>query len=69
MNAMTTTINIQTADPMISELLTAKGMSGMLNTIWLILCAMIFGGAMESAGLLRIIAEKLFNTHIQPDRW
>lgn len=59
MNAMTTTINIQTADPMISELLTAKGMSGMLNTIWLILCAMIFGGAMESAGLLRIIAEKI----------
>ncbi|GIL23374.1 MAG: sodium:proton antiporter [Bacteroidota bacterium] len=59
MNAMTTTINIQTADPMISELLTAKGMSGMLNTIWLILCAMIFGGAMESAGLLKIIAEKI----------
>ncbi len=59
MNAMTTTINIQTADPMISELLTAKGMSGMLNTIWLILCAMIFGGAMESAGLLKIIAEEI----------
>jgi Na+:H+ antiporter, NhaC family len=59
MNAMTTTINIQTADPMISELLTAKGMSGMLNTIWLILCAMIFGGVMESAGLLKIIAEKI----------
>ncbi|MBX2896426.1 MAG: Na+/H+ antiporter NhaC [Cyclobacteriaceae bacterium] len=59
MNAMTTTIHIQTADPMISELLTAKGMSGMLNTIWLILCAMIFGGVMESAGLLKIIAEKI----------
>lgn len=59
MNSMTTTINIQTADPMISELLTAKGMSGMLNTIWLILCAMIFGGVMESAGLLKIIAEKI----------
>ena len=59
MNAMTTTINIQTADPMISELLTSKGMSGMLNTIWLILCAMIFGGVMESAGLLKIIAERI----------
>jgi NhaC family Na+:H+ antiporter len=59
MNSMTTTINIQTADPMISELLTAKGMSGMLNTIWLILCAMIFGGVMESAGLLKIIAEEI----------
>lgn len=59
MNAMTTTINIQTNDPMITELLTAKGMSGMLNTIWLILCAMIFGGVMESAGLLKVIAERI----------
>lgn len=59
MNAMTTTINIQTNDPMITELLTAKGMSGMLNTIWLILCAMIFGGVMESSGLLRVIAERI----------
>lgn len=59
MNAMTTSIKIQTSDPMITELLTAKGMSGMLNTIWLILCAMIFGGVMESAGLLKVIAEKI----------
>ena len=59
MNAMTTQINIQTNDPMITELLTTKGMSGMLNTIWLILCAMIFGGVMESSGLLKVIAEKI----------
>ena len=59
MNAMTTSIQIQTSDPMITELLTAKGMSGMLNTIWLIICAMIFGGVMESADLLKVIAEKI----------
>lgn len=59
MNAMTTSINVQTSDPMISELLSAKGMSGMLNTIWLILCAMIFGGVMESCGLLKVIAEQI----------
>ena len=59
MNAMITTINIQTSDPMITDLLTAKGMGGMLNTIWLILCAMIFGGVMESSGLLKVIAEKI----------
>lgn len=59
MNAMTTTISIQTDDAMISELLKAKGMSGMLNTIWLILCAMIFGGVMESCGLLNKIAAKI----------
>jgi Na+:H+ antiporter, NhaC family len=56
MNAMTTTIGITTDDAMISDLLVAKGMSGMLNTIWLILCAMIFGGVMESSGLLHRIA-------------
>ncbi|MBS1544499.1 MAG: Na+/H+ antiporter NhaC [Bacteroidetes bacterium] len=59
MRAMTTTINIQTDNAMISELLTARGMSGMLNTIWLIICAMVFGGAMESSGLLHRIAEEI----------
>ncbi len=59
MKAMTTTINIQTDNKMISDLLTARGMSGMLNTIWLILCAMIFGGVMESSGLLHRIAEEI----------
>jgi len=38
-----------------SNLLKAGGMNGMLNTVWLILCAMIFGGAMQAAGLLRRI--------------
>lgn len=59
MNSLTTTINIQTDNKMISDLLTARGMSGMLNTIWLILCAMIFGGVMESSGLLHRIAEEI----------
>jgi NhaC family Na+:H+ antiporter len=34
-------------------------MYGMMNTIWLIVCAMTFGGVMESSGLLRKIAEKI----------
>ena len=59
MKAMTTTIHIETDNQMISDLLTARGMSGMLNTIWLILCAMIFGGVMESSGLLHRIAEEI----------
>ncbi|HRI80004.1 MAG TPA: Na+/H+ antiporter NhaC [Cyclobacteriaceae bacterium] len=59
MRAMTTTVNIQTDHAMITELLTARGMSGMLNTIWLILCAMVFGGVMESSGLLHRIAEEI----------
>jgi NhaC family Na+:H+ antiporter len=59
MKALTTTINIQTDNKMISDLLTARGMSGMLNTIWLILTAMIFGGVMESSGLLHRIAAQI----------
>ena len=58
MRAMTTTINVQTDNQMISDLLTGRGMAGMLNTIWLILCAMIFGGVMESSGLLHRIADE-----------
>ncbi|MBN2697341.1 MAG: Na+/H+ antiporter NhaC [Bacteroidales bacterium] len=43
---------ISTGNELVNELLTSTGMRGMLNTIWLILAAMIFGGSMESAGLL-----------------
>lgn len=59
MKAMSMSINIQTDNEMINELLTSRGMAGMLNTIWLILCAMIFGGVMESAGLLKRIVEEI----------
>lgn len=59
MRAMTTTINIQTDNQMITDLLTGRGMAGMLNTIWLILTAMIFGGVMECSGLLHRIADEI----------
>lgn len=59
MKAMTTTIQVNTDNAMITELLKAKGMAGMLNTIWLIICAMIFGGAMEASGLLNRIAREI----------
>ncbi len=59
MKAMSTSIAVSTDNAMISDLLSSGGMGGMLNTIWLILCAMIFGGVMESAGLLKAIAERI----------
>ena len=59
MRAMTTTINVQTDNQMITDLLTGRGMFGMLNTVWLIICAMVFGGVMESSGLLHRIAEEI----------
>lgn len=48
-------ISITTSDPMINELLSSKGMAGMLNTVWLILSAMAFGGVLEASGMLHTI--------------
>jgi len=52
-------ISISTPNHFVSELLATKGMSGMLNTIWLILTAMVFSGVMESAGLLLTLANSI----------
>ena len=43
---------LQTGSDMLTELIATRGMSGMMNTIWLILCAMCFGGAMTASGML-----------------
>lgn len=46
--------------PQMADLLNRGGMSSMLNTVWLILCAMVFGGVMERTGLLeRLVADLL----------
>ncbi len=36
----------------LNELIATKGMAGMLNTIWLILCAMCFGASMVASGMI-----------------
>ncbi|MFV0305268.1 MAG: Na+/H+ antiporter NhaC [Moheibacter sp.] len=49
----------------LQDLFIQGGMSGMLNTVFLIICAMVFGGAMEAIGALEKIAEfflSLFNS-------
>ena len=55
MVAMYGDVSITTGNAMVNELLSTGGMYGMLNTIWLIVCAMIFGGIMESTGMLKVI--------------
>ncbi|MFC2090765.1 Na+/H+ antiporter NhaC [Bacteroidota bacterium] len=52
-------LSISTSNSMVNELLSTSGMKGMMNTIWLILSAMTFGGAMESAGLLKKITKSI----------
>ena len=44
--------HLQSYDPTLTELIATRGMSGMLYTIWLILCAMCFGGAMTANGMI-----------------
>ena len=53
LNSMGSETNITTSNEELNSLLSSGGMYGMLNTIWLIVCAMIFGGIMETTGLLR----------------
>ena len=43
---------IPTGSPQLDELVATRGMAGMLNTVWLIICAMCFGGVMTGSGML-----------------
>ena len=56
MRAMFGEIGIQTNEAEVNDLLSTGGMAGMLNTIWLILTAMVFGGVMERSGMLHRIS-------------
>jgi NhaC family Na+:H+ antiporter len=47
---------LESGNAALDELLSRGGMSSMLNTIWLILSAMIFGAVMERTGMLAKIA-------------
>ena len=61
MNAMTNSVYIPSGNEILdkNELFSAGGMSGMLSTIWLILCAMFFGGVMQEIGALEKISSSL----------
>ena len=50
-------IQINTENELMNNLLNSGGMKGMLSTIWLVICAMSFGGAMQETGLLKRISE------------
>lgn len=59
MNAITTETIIPTENESLVKLFKAKGMYGMLGTIWLIICAMVFGGVMDAIGALARISQAL----------
>lgn len=43
---------LETGNAELNSLVATRGMAGMMNTIWLIICAMCFGGAMSAGGML-----------------
>ena len=63
MQALFGDISFMTGNAILDDegLLSGSGMAGMLGTIWLILSAMIFGGVMEGAGMLKRIAKSIIS--------
>ena len=61
MDAITVSTQIETTSPALSDLFQSGGMQGMLGTIWLIICAMVFGGVMDAIGTLATISAVLLN--------
>lgn len=61
MDAMTVDVAIQTDNELLNDLFSSSGMYGMLGTIWLIICAMVFGGIMDAIGALARISRSLLN--------
>lgn len=59
MNALTVEVVYPSEHPILKELLVSGGMASMLNTVWLIIAAMIFGGTMEACGFLKVISAAL----------
>ena len=44
--------NLETGNIEVNDLISTRGMAGMMDTIWLIICAMCFGGAMTAGGMI-----------------
>lgn len=53
------TVTVDTGNPQVNELVTSRGMTGMLNTVYLIICAMCFGACMRASGMISHLAHTL----------
>lgn len=52
-------VSIETGNLEVNQLVASKGMLGMLNTVYLIICAMCFGAALKASGMLRHLASMI----------
>ena len=60
-DAITVSTEIETTSAALTDLFQSGGMEGMLGTIWLIICAMMFGGVMDAIGALSTISAALLS--------
>lgn len=58
---VSTSTSVDTGLPLLNDLVSTSGMAGMLNTIWLILTAMMFGGSMLACGFLHSFLRAIFS--------
>lgn len=61
LDAITVDVSVATENEVLKDLFSSGGMKKMLGTIWLILCAMVFGGIMDGIGALAKISSFLLN--------
>lgn len=61
MQAMALETVVDTGDKDINDLLSTNGMQGMLNTVWLIICALTFGGIMQATGMLQRLTSAILS--------
>ena len=61
MNAIIGDISVTTSNKLLNDLFSSGGMKGMLGTIWLIVCAMVFGGIMDAIGGLQRLSNALLS--------
>ena len=59
MQSITVDTAVETSSAELNDLFSSGGMKGMMDTIWLIICAMVFGGVMDAIGALSKISKAL----------
>lgn len=52
-------VSLDTGNVDVNELVATRGMNGMLSTVFLIICAMFFGGCMKASGMIQHLASLL----------
>jgi len=56
METVYNSVSLETGNPEVNQLVASRGMLGMLNTVYLVVCAMCFGACMQASGMIRDLA-------------